>query len=331
MASSSASSSSCSDDHLDIAERISRARLALSSLPEELCPPSRPTSPQASSRAEDLKQAIMDAVTMANSNPTHPKWGHLTRMVRLQCTRRGYIGAGEGVRIGDVRKADIPSIKWELPETEEDWDRYVRRWGRKFNSRRRESKYFQPEAEEDVAHAPARKAEIIREKVTTWQANVVPMEGLVPPQDDITVSAQGKSSVSTTAVNKGNGRGTDSQGLLSQSSLGFAVVKRPTVATKKQGKGNDQDSFIPVDVPNPPKSPSDVRMSSSLPQSVAPAPVADVHHPAASSSESRAVIAEVPEMASTSYFTLRSIADISISSRSFRRPFRRSSGPLLLQ
>ncbi|KAH9930882.1 uncharacterized protein B0H18DRAFT_991698 [Fomitopsis serialis] len=260
--SSSSSSSSSTEDRVDFAERISKARLDYSNLPEQLCPSSRPASPQVSSRAEDLKQAIMDAVTMANSNPTHPKWSHLTHMVRLHCTRRGYVGAGEGVRIGDVQKADIPSVEW--------------RWGRKFNSRDRTSKYFQPGEEEDLedpVRTPAKKADIIREKVKTWQANVVSVEDDQPPIQ------QDEPSMSTTAVNKGKLKDMASQGTLSQGS---------SVTTKKPGKDSRKAALAAADPPDARQSPRTCGLAS--------APVVELQPSAPISSESNAVITEVSEM-----------------------------------
>ncbi|TFY60041.1 hypothetical protein EVJ58_g5391 [Rhodofomes roseus] len=293
MAAPSSSCSSSTEVRVDLAERISKARLDYAELPEVLCPSSRPSSPSASSRAEGMKQAIMDAVLMANSNTTHPKWGHVARMVRLNCTRRGYVGAAERVRIGDVQKAEIPEVEWTLPETEEDWERYVKRWGSKFRSRGRVSRYFRQdeEGQDDRAHSPTKKAEIIREKVTTWQATITPMgEDPTPTQDE--------TSTITTAVNKVkvDQKGIGSQGTVSKGSLGFAIVKRPTALTKKQGKGSNQDALLADDAPNVPQSPADVRMSSSLPQSVATAPVVELQPPAHISSEPNAMISEVSEV-----------------------------------
>ncbi|EPS98344.1 hypothetical protein FOMPIDRAFT_96290 [Fomitopsis schrenkii] len=250
-----------------------------------------------SSRAEGLKQAIVDAVTMANSNPTHPKWGHVTRMAKLHCTRRGYKSAGEGIRIGATQKATISKVEWVLPEIEEDWDRYVRRWGKKFDTRHRASKYFQTEEADAIEQSPARKAEIIRERITTWQANIVPMEeDPVPPQDDVLPIPVEDTATSIIAVNKGKAKETANQEGLSQSALGFTVGKRTTVSAKKQGKANDQHVPTVPEPQRPPKSPSDVRMSSSLPQSEAPAPVADALVPPPPSSGPNPVIAEVSEM-----------------------------------
>ena len=301
MASSSSSSSSSEiDNQLTLAERISKAQQAFASLPEELRPPSRPGSPQMSARAQGLKQAIVKAVTEANSNPTHPKWGHVTHMVKLQCTRRGYKSVEEGVRIGDTQKANITNVEWMLPETEEEWDRYVRRWGKKFNSRNRTSKYFQTEEADEIEHSPTRKAEIIRERITTWQANVVAMEDPAPSQDVRPSTPVEGTTTSMTAVEKGKAQEAILPGGLSQSSLGFTVGKRPTVPTaKKQVKPNNDPPIPAAPEPRQPqKPPSDVRMSSSLPQSEAVAPVVDAPQPTPNPGPN-AVIAEVSEMVST--------------------------------
>lgn len=302
MASSSYSYSSGIDNRPGLAARISRAQQALLSVPEQLCPPSRPTSPQMSSRAEDLKRAIVEAVTMANSNPTHPKWGHVTRIARLHSTRRGYKSAGEGVKIGDTQKAIISNVEWVLPETEEDWDRYVRRWGKKFDSRNRASKYFQTEEADLIDQSPTRKAEIIRERITTWQANIVSVEDEdpLPSLDDAQPVPAEDTATPVTVVNKGKAKETAMQEGLSQSALGFTVGKRMTVSAKKQGNPKPKDQHAPTirEPQHPPKSPSDTQMSSCLPQSEAPAPVADAPAPPPPNSGPVPVIAEVSEMVS---------------------------------
>ena len=222
-------------------------------------------------------------------------------MVKLHCTRRGYKSSEEGIRIGDTQKANITNVEWMLPETEEEWDRYVRRWGKKFKSRNRASKYFQTEEADDIEHSPTRKAAIIRERIATWQANVVAMEGdAVPPQDDSPPTLAEDAVASMNVVDKGKAKETVNPAGLSQSSLGFTVGKRPTVpAAKKQVKANNDQQHVPAEpeLQQPQKSPSDVRMSP-LPQSEAAAPVVDVPQPLPNPGPN-AVIAEVPEMVST--------------------------------
>lgn len=266
MASSSSTSlSSVAADRLGYGERLSKAHLNIASLPEELCPPSYPLSRLSSMRIEALSQRIMNAVAVAGGDTTNPKWGHVSRLVKMGCTSRGYVGAASGVKVGDLRKAHVKGVHFELPGTEEEWWEYEKRWADRAlqgsEDQGRTSKYWNTlpgHAVEEGSGQPVRtittKAAIVREKVINWQATIVDV------QEDAPLPAEEAQQFKKSEKGKEKEKITDST--KSQKSLGFPVVKRSGVLKDKPTKTCVQAEFGVLTVESEFASPADVAMLS---------------------------------------------------------------------
>lgn len=227
------------NDGLRLAQRLSQRHLDIVSLPQELYPASA-TYPRDEARVDRINHAIAYAMTLTEGDLTHPKWGYVSRLMHLACTSRGYVGAAPGVRAGDKRKFEVEGVEWMIPETIDEWREYERKWGHKFRRATLDagkvSKYWRVVPERDERQdstkvvPPVSKAEIIREKVTTWQAAVL------PAGDDISTS-KGSTETPITKVDKGKGKARDldppMQGDRAQRPLAFTVVKRSADTTSK--------------------------------------------------------------------------------------------------
>lgn len=108
-------------------ERLAEQYKQLASLPFELAPPSRPTSPTSEKRSAQLQAKIVAAVMDAESEPSNPRWGHVTRLVRMAATSR-LGGAAPGIRVGEKSKVNVGDYKFMLPDTAEEWEECERRW-----------------------------------------------------------------------------------------------------------------------------------------------------------------------------------------------------------
>src|SRR5882762_6806093 len=74
--------------------RLSSIHLALSCLDPILCPPSPPQHPndpphdeEAHSRTLTLRAQVLELLHAADGEPSSGKWGHVSRKLRLGCTR----------------------------------------------------------------------------------------------------------------------------------------------------------------------------------------------------------------------------------------------------
>ncbi|RPD55300.1 hypothetical protein L226DRAFT_491777 [Lentinus tigrinus ALCF2SS1-7] len=255
-------------EEISLNELIARQHAAFLTLPEVLCPESRPSSPTAEGRIEDMKTRITAAVNTAGGDPTNPKWGYVSRLVCLGSTSRKYVGVAPGVRIGDGKKVNVgKNFKFELPETEEEWAAYEQRWEAAVAEERRKSetkiaakasltsKYFKSTAAEEPEigsrpRATSSKAEVIREKVERWQAQVA----TVVTAPDVPPSQEPVSSPPSPKVDKGKAKERVLQGEKVQASLGFRVVKRSSVTSAKGGSsGSSKPRVSPAGrVPTPP-------------------------------------------------------------------------------
>ena len=128
-AASSSSASTESEEPVSLQDLLAQRHANYITLPEELCPASRPTSPAANERVAALKAEVVALVHVAGGDTTNPKWGYIPRRLRLACTSRGYGGAPPHGRMGEGRTADVgKDFEWEMPETEEGWAVYEERW-----------------------------------------------------------------------------------------------------------------------------------------------------------------------------------------------------------
>lgn len=201
-------------------ERIARAHTRISALPNELSDePSTTSDPNVNL----IRERLSEALRHANYNTASAKWGHVARTVRMASTSRRYVGAAQGVVIGEKQEAVVGDYEWKLPETEEQWADCEERWKtrsvRPSNGEGRTSKYFANGA--GMGELNPTKAEQVRHKVTQWQAKVVPtaQEGIA--------ETDGSPSI----ANAAKGKGKDGEPKKKQSPLPYSVVKHAALAS----------------------------------------------------------------------------------------------------
>ncbi|CAL1703128.1 unnamed protein product [Somion occarium] len=277
---------------LSYTEQLSRAHEQLASLPTELCPPSCPPSPHFESHAELIRERILEAINVSGGESSNPKWGHVTRLVRMGCTSRGYRGAAPGVRVGSTSAVEVHGYQWTLPETEEEWKECEKRWkkcSRVIVGKDREmiSKYWPQDAapRPNLSQAMANgeqtksKSQRVREKVESWQAKLIHLVDETPSQTpplDVVPEPNGQKEVTLEAPK--------------QSSLEFPVVKRLV----GHGMKPRPEHVVPsIDPKLPTASPMDVEISSPAadaakpPDQLASEPMAE---------QKAAGISDIPEM-----------------------------------
>lgn len=215
---------------LDYTQRLFATRSTLAALPIELASSSRLPSPRSSSRSELLREKIAEAINTAKSDVTHPRWSHVSALIGMACTSRGYRGAADGVRIGEQNKVDVGGYEWLIPDTEKDWKYCERRWKARLQAKVKgkavPSKYWKAvpanrEVQEERLLSPS-KRDLVWEKVESWKAKVV-HEG-----DEVSPPA---SSVLDPALREGD----TGQPSKRRTPLEFQVVKRhmPTTGSSK--------------------------------------------------------------------------------------------------
>ncbi|KAI0355190.1 hypothetical protein OH77DRAFT_1511837 [Trametes cingulata] len=263
--SSSSNSSSAPALEVSLAELVDRMHANFVALPEELCVASRPSSPSSEARTAAWKSRISHALEVARGDTTHPKWGHVSGVTQLVCTSRRYAGVAPGVRMGDGRKTRVgEGFEWTLPATEKEWSRFEKKWEEAVNGQEkpkshhvakatRTSKYWpqpvdeQPEASSSRPAPLPTKADVIREKVERWQAEVA----MEPAEDKPASQRTAEYSLSPKA-DKGKAKTKEAaaSGEKGQTSLGFRVVKRSSVTSAKGDR-----PVIPRLKPSPPARP----------------------------------------------------------------------------
>ncbi|PCH38506.1 hypothetical protein WOLCODRAFT_161628 [Wolfiporia cocos MD-104 SS10] len=223
------------ENSIDRSELLAKAYTTMASLPEVLCPAS-PQTPRPKASTAQLRRKITDALAAAGGDPTDPRWDIVARLIKLRCTSRGYVGVAPGVKIGEPRRGRAPTVRWALPETEEEWLECERKWGHKFQKSPpaeevRTSKYW-PRVPEQPAPAststpvqpPPSESDLLRKKITAWQASIAPV---------IEERESPAATKASTSTSKGKGKEMDrsGQGPRAQSALTFSVVKRSNAAT----------------------------------------------------------------------------------------------------
>ncbi|KAI8974207.1 hypothetical protein BD414DRAFT_580899 [Trametes punicea] len=245
---SPSSTSSIPPSQVRLSEFVNRMHANYISLPEELCAASRPSSPSSEARAAGWQTQIVHTLGQTGGDTTHPNWGYVSRIVRLACTSRRYVGVAPGVRVGDQRNVDIDKrFNWDMPDTDEEWLRYEKNWEEAVGAEMqmptstskgknaRTSKYWRKSSDEQPGASSSRaaslpsKASLVREKVKRWQAEVVPEpDEPLMPQETTAVSQSPKAGKTKAKVALPSGEKV-------QASLGFPVVKRSSVTDAKGG------------------------------------------------------------------------------------------------
>ncbi|KAI0648517.1 hypothetical protein C8Q79DRAFT_906473 [Trametes meyenii] len=251
---SASSSSSTSVPEVRLAELVDRMQTTYAGLPEMLCSASRPSSPSHEKRVAAWKSQFANAFEVSGCDTTHPKWGYVSRLSQLATTSRGYVGVAPGIRIGDGHKVSVgKNFEWELPETEEEWMRYEKKFeaaikaeakkakSKSVSKATRTSKYWptpvedQPQASSSRPQPAVSKAEIIRKKVERWQAGVATdPEDAPASQSTIDLSQSSKAGKGKEKA-KAKTKKSVASGEKVQASLGFRVMKRSSVTGAKGG------------------------------------------------------------------------------------------------
>lgn len=223
-------------NRLNYIQTLALAHSKLTALPVELAPSSRPPSPRSSSHSELLKEKISEAVAASGFDVTHPKWSHVSSLVKMACTSRGYRGAASGVSVGTLTTVDVGNYDWLLPETEEGWKRCERKWETRLTEKKNgvvstRSKYWEHQTENNEGAALPSKKDLVREKVESWKAKIVQDEGedthaLNDKRRDLLQQSEGGPSGS-------------------QLPLDFQVVKRPTLPAAHKSASKDTSKNRP--------------------------------------------------------------------------------------
>ena len=188
---------------------------------EEICPPSRPSSPTIQTHTDTLKSKIFEALSYARQNPASTKWTRVCKLVTMASTSRRYCGAADGVRIGEKIAVDHGNYEFVLPDTEEEWQKCEERWKKRFEMpspvEGRASRFWQTGKDDQ---RPRTKADFVRDKVKAWQANVVPTTPELDdaPETNIASSSKGKEKEVESMPKR-------------QSPLPFPVIKRAATAS----------------------------------------------------------------------------------------------------
>lgn len=244
-------------------EKLNTARDRMASLPEPLCPSSRTPSPVPEPRSDILRTRLKDAMKYANFNPMSSKWNKVSGLLRTKATSRRYWTAGEGVRIGEKVEVEVGRYKFMLPSTDEEWKQCEEKWGKRFEKsptpQGRTSKFWPSTNEEP---RPPSKAELVRDKVKAWQANVVPAAPAAP------ATSEGSSEVDPAPSSKGKGKEVETK---RQSPLPFPVAKRNAAAslTDKPAQATEVSDKGSMERSTPRRSPDRAREKPRSPRRIA--------------------------------------------------------------
>lgn len=190
------STSSRASPQLSYTELLSRAQVNFAALPQELRAASCSPPPDRHVRASVWREKVEALVNEAGGDPSSSKWGHLSRVLRLRCTSRGYVGAARGVRVGDVSASNTQDFEWVLPDTEDEWWECEKRWEERNQGvpmqKGKTSKYWKTASvgqprQGSIQEQQEMKAVTVREKVATWQAQVASEEPFSCPGEQSNV------------------------------------------------------------------------------------------------------------------------------------------------
>ncbi|KAI5118425.1 hypothetical protein M0805_005509 [Coniferiporia weirii] len=142
---------------LSYSSRLSQWHLAIAALPDELCPPSAPSSPTSKARSEKLQAEINQAVQNGLN---------ASDFCKLRSTGLGYATTKPITNVPETTNEQEQDVPWILADTEEEWFE----WERMMSERRAKStgKVREAFAPPDV------KSRNAREKVMNWKARLQP-------------------------------------------------------------------------------------------------------------------------------------------------------------
>ncbi|THH05319.1 hypothetical protein EW145_g4884 [Phellinidium pouzarii] len=135
--------------------RLSQWHLAIAALPDELCPPSVPSSPTSRARSEKLQDEIELAVRNGQNT---------SDFCKLRSTRLGYATMKPVISDSENLLEQEQNVPWILPETEEEWFE----WERMMAERRSKLKG----KDREILGSSDIQSQNALEKVISWKARL---------------------------------------------------------------------------------------------------------------------------------------------------------------
>lgn len=189
---------------------------------------------------------MTEALNHARRDARNPNWIHVTRALRMACTSRLCRGLPHGVRIGERAKVDVDigDYQWLLPDTEEQWKDLEEKWRSRvprpsaeavqsLKHRPRQVSEGEEQDEREQDKTPT-KAELVRDKVRAWQANVIHVgqPTAMPEVNDVVTGHDSPQNNSGTSRKK-------------QSPIEFPVAKMSAIAsTSKPTNGKNSSESL---------------------------------------------------------------------------------------
>ena len=209
-----------------LSRSLSHLHLALASIPAELAPPSRPSSPGFRARRQAVYENICTAYNAAGGQTSHPNWARVHRLVDMTCTRSKFKKSATRVE----RKDPEEGVPWILAETEEEWAEWEKTREKLRSKLRRSDTEVMDQQGLPPTPSTSSKRASLRDKVKSWKAQV---DRSFDGEDD-TVHDPGLSSPAVVG---------DSQPPSTKkrvSSLDFPVIKPSTLKAHKDSKAKDK-------------------------------------------------------------------------------------------
>lgn len=182
-------------------ELLAQARVNFQRLPEELRAASCSPPPQLNTGIVLWRQRVEELVGEAGGDPSSSKWGHLSRVLRLRCTSRGYVGAARTIRVGDIHPSSPKqNFAQQLFDTEEEWWEYERQLGERQesvqasaplgNSYSRHPNLQTDGHQELLLEQRKTKVAMAKEKVIVWQAQMTAEESFSPIGEELSAEVK---------------------------------------------------------------------------------------------------------------------------------------------
>ncbi|KAF9792636.1 hypothetical protein BJ322DRAFT_62343 [Thelephora terrestris] len=151
-----------------LAKSLSHLHLALATIPAELAPPSRPSSPGSRARRQHSYDNVRAAYNAAGGRTSHTSWSRVYRLVDMTCTRSRF----KKFATRDERKGPEKDAPWILAETEEEWDEWEKAREKLKSKLRRTDTMVVDQQGHPSASGTSSKQVNLRDKVTSWKAQI---------------------------------------------------------------------------------------------------------------------------------------------------------------
>ena len=214
-----------------LTKSLSHLHLALASIPAELAPPSRPSSPGFNSRRQAVYDNIRAAYNAVGGQTSHGGWTQVYRLVDMTCTRSRFKKSATRIE----RKDPEEGVPWILAETEEEWAEWEKtREKVKSRLRRTDTEVVDQQGHPSASGSSSKRINL-RDKVTSWKAQVDRSF-----HEDESIIHEPKSS------NPATTRGSQPSSTKKRASpLDFPVVKPSTLNTHKSDKAKGKSKQKP--------------------------------------------------------------------------------------